>query len=177
MERCFSEAPAVHGISQFHCIEPTERGFVNCRLYSSQSSSQSEGPPEVFPYDSDLEPSCSGDATSSYEDNSEDEEEQEGEAGEEEEDEGLDKEEKERDEIESRNVVEADEALKEEAKNDNQNHCHNMGLGIPDQLFDPLNQPSLEYFLRQYKINEVEAMLNNVIGSSLMSQRKKSHKS
>lgn len=76
------------------------------------------------------------------------------------------------DEIESRNIEEEDEALKKKAKNDNQKHCHNIGLGIPDHLFDPLNQPSVQYFLPQYKIDEVEAVLNNVIdfkGSSLIS--------
>ena len=52
MEKWFSDAPPIHGISQFHCTEPTGAGFVNCRLYSSQSSCQTEGPPEVFPYDS-----------------------------------------------------------------------------------------------------------------------------
>lgn len=155
MEKCFLEAPPIHGISQFHCIEPTEKGFVNCRLYSSQLSSQNKGPPHVFSYDSDLESSCSNEDASDYDDCSEDEEESH-------DDQENDSE---IEEIKSNNNEE-EKALKKEipVQNDNNkyNH-HNIKLGIPEYLSNLLNQPPVEYPLPQYKINEVEAVLSNLI--------------
>lgn len=52
LEKCFSEALPLPGISRFHCIEPQGDGSVNCHLYSSQSLIENR-PPDVYPYESD----------------------------------------------------------------------------------------------------------------------------
>lgn len=146
-----------------------QRGFVNCRLYSSQSSFQSERSPDVFPYDSDLESSCSGDITSKYEGCSDDEEDEIAFHNQEND---LDKEEKESDIVDGiDNEKDEDSETEMPAKNDNEIHLH-IKLGIPDDLSNPLNQPSVHYSLPQYKTNEVEAVLSNLIsfkGSNLIS--------
>ena len=129
MEKCFPDAPLIHSISQFHCIEPTGAGFVNCRLYSSQSSCHTEGPPEVFPYDS-----CDSDATSDDdEDYSEYEEEDEKECTDNEDEEQrnmtnkMEKESEEEDEISDKNV-----------DNDKDNYVE-IKLGIPEVLSHPIH--------------------------------------
>ena len=49
LKTCFDEAPALPGISKFHCIEPTQNGFVHCRKYSNQNLLESN----AFSFDSD----------------------------------------------------------------------------------------------------------------------------
>ncbi|PFX27712.1 putative gluconokinase [Stylophora pistillata] len=36
LSSCFQEAPAIPGISKYHCIEPQENGQIRFRIYSSQ---------------------------------------------------------------------------------------------------------------------------------------------
>ena len=50
LEKCFSEAKPLPGISRFHCIEPQGNGSVNCCLYSLQSLDTNR-PPDVYPFD------------------------------------------------------------------------------------------------------------------------------
>ena len=52
LEKCFSEALPLPGISRFHCIEPQDDGSVNCCLYSFQSLIKNR-PPDVYLYESD----------------------------------------------------------------------------------------------------------------------------
>lgn len=170
MEKCFSEATPIPGISKFHCIQPTEDGFVNCRLYSSQLTSQSDEPPHVFPYDSDLESSCSEVVTSDNDcdDRCSDDED----CNENEEEENVDEEENGSDivelEIDSRNSDGEDNVA---SKKEIPKKKVSVKLGMIDDLLNPLNQPSVDYFLPQYKINEVEAVLSGLIkfkGSNLI---------
>ncbi|EDO26419.1 predicted protein, partial [Nematostella vectensis] len=48
IKKYFTEAQVIPGISSFHCIEPDEDGFVKCRLYCSQSAEQATV--DVFPF-------------------------------------------------------------------------------------------------------------------------------
>lgn len=51
LEKCFSEALPIPGISRFHCIEPGGNSLT-CFLYSFQSQMENR-PPDVYPYESD----------------------------------------------------------------------------------------------------------------------------
>lgn len=51
LEKCFSEALPIPGISRFHCIEPG-RNSLSCFLYSFQSQMENR-PPDVYPYECD----------------------------------------------------------------------------------------------------------------------------
>ena len=52
LEKCFSEALPLPGISKMHCIEPRKDGSLNCCLYSFQKLIKNRAP-DVFPYESD----------------------------------------------------------------------------------------------------------------------------
>ena len=52
LEKCFSEALPLPGISRFHCIKPQDDGSVNCCLCSFQSLFKNS-PPDVYLYESD----------------------------------------------------------------------------------------------------------------------------
>ena len=168
LEKCFSEAPPIHGISRFHCIEPTHAGFVNCRLYSSQSTCQTERPPEVFPYDS-----CDSDATSDDDDDedySEDEEEEEKKFTDNEEEEESNRMDNMDDESEQEDELLIIKMPVKNVANDKHNHVE-IWLGIPKVLSYQINQPSAPYSLPRYKVNKVEALLSKLIdfkGSSLI---------
>jgi len=51
LEKCFSEALPIPGISRFHCIEPGGSS-LSCFLCSFQSQMENR-PPDVYPYESD----------------------------------------------------------------------------------------------------------------------------
>ena len=51
LEKCFSEALPIPGISRFHCMEPGGNS-LSCFLYSFQSQMENR-PPDVYPYESD----------------------------------------------------------------------------------------------------------------------------
>ncbi|PFX27318.1 Sentrin-specific protease 1 [Stylophora pistillata] len=51
LSKSFKEAVALPGISRFHCIEPQINGFVQSKMYSTQSMVEKEGVPRVFPFD------------------------------------------------------------------------------------------------------------------------------
>ena len=52
LEKCFSEALPLPGISKMHCIEPRKDGSLNCCLYSFQKLIKNRAP-DVFPYEPD----------------------------------------------------------------------------------------------------------------------------
>lgn len=49
LNKCFSEAPSLPGISRFHCIEPDGEGFLTCPLYTTETATQSLTF-DVYPY-------------------------------------------------------------------------------------------------------------------------------
>ena len=51
LSKSFKEVVALPGISRFHCIEPQINGFVQSKMYSTQSMVEKEAAPLVFPFD------------------------------------------------------------------------------------------------------------------------------
>ena len=51
LSKSFKVAVALPGISRFHCIEPQINGFVQSKMFSTQSMVEKEAPPLVFPFD------------------------------------------------------------------------------------------------------------------------------
>ena len=154
LQKCFSEAPPIHGIAMFHCIQPKKCGLVNCYLYSSQASMQNTIA-EVFQYHSGSSESESSysDSNSSKEDDYCFQQDNVDEKGKNRIDEEMIHDDERRDIIFEKEI-----STKSNDSGEKSPYCK-IVQGLPDGLLSLFDKPVVAYSLPQYKSNEVQAIL------------------